>query len=127
MSIDCVLRYIVAGKIDLGRYDALKVGMMLPNGTIFINEDAPLEEQVMTVLHEISHMHPMFMSYTGGLWEGSLRRNESIETAIDLFAQDAYKSRPDVVAMIKDELQKAKRGNEIKHRVNEAFGASERR
>ena len=127
MSIDSVLRYVAAGKIDLGGYDSLNVGMILPNGTIFVNENAPLDEQVMTVLHEISHMHPRFMSYTGGLWEGSLRRDESIETAIDSFAQDAYLSRPDVVAMIKDELQKAKRGNEIKQRVNEAWGASERK
>jgi len=100
--------------------------MILPNGTIFVNESAPLDVQVMTVLHEISHMRPRFMSYTGGLWEGSLIRDESIETAIDSFAQDAYLSRPDVVAMIKDELQKARRRREIKQRVNEAWGASKR-
>lgn len=127
MSIDCVLQYVIASKIDLGRYDSLNVGMILPNGTILVNENASLEEQVMTILHEIGHMHPRFMSYTGGLWEGSLRRDERVEAAIESFAQDAYQSRPDVVAIIKEELQRAKRGNEIKRRVNGALSADEKK
>jgi len=102
-----LLRYVRVEKLDIANYDNIKLGFIFPNGVIGLNKSAPLEEQVKTVLHEITHMHPAFMSYTGGLWQKSISRNEEYEERIEAFAQQVYRERKDVVEYVLDKIQKA--------------------
>ena len=103
-----LLRYVSPKKIDLGNYDNPKLGIILPSGLIFINNSAPLEEQVMTIFHEITHMHPKFMSYTGGIWQKVIERDEKYEEEIEFFAKEVYTKRKDIVTYIISQLKEAK-------------------
>jgi Zn-dependent peptidase ImmA (M78 family) len=103
-----LLRYAVPEKIDIGEYDSSKTGFIFPNGIILINGCDSLEEQVKTVLHEIIHMHPEFISYTGGLWEKSIVRNEEYEQKIEQLAQQTYVQRKDIVEIIILQIEKAR-------------------
>jgi Zn-dependent peptidase ImmA (M78 family) len=103
-----LLRYVVPEKIDIGEYDSAKTGVILPNGLILINGCDSLEEQVKTVLHEIIHMHPEFISYTGGLWENSILRNEEYENRIEQLAQQIYARRKDIVKVIIAQIKEAR-------------------
>lgn len=103
-----LLRYVVPEKIDIGNYKSTQLGFILPNGLILINGHSPLEEQVKTVLHEIIHLHPKFISYTGGLWEQSIPRNEEYEQEIEQLAQQTYDQREDLVGIIIAQIEKAR-------------------
>jgi len=108
-SIDeLVKKYVVAKNIDLGEYETEKLGLVFGNGWIFVNAKAAVEEQVRTVLHEVFHLHPDFMAYTRGLWEGKRVRDELIEAQIEGRASNVYMSRSDLVAYIVQELGRAK-------------------
>jgi hypothetical protein len=103
-----LLRYVQPEKIDLGEYDNPKAGVIFPNGLIMVNSSASLEEQVKTILHEIIHMHPSFISYTGGIWQKVITRNEEYEEKIEELAIEVYRQRGEVVKFIIAQLEKAR-------------------
>ncbi len=103
-----LLEYVRPEKIDLGGYEeAPRFGVIFPSGLIMINKNDPLDEQIRTILHEIIHMHPSFIAYTGGLWERTITRDEQIESEIEKLAQDTFSTRPDIVDFIKRKLEEA--------------------
>jgi Zn-dependent peptidase ImmA (M78 family) len=102
-----LLKYVVPEKIDIAEYETAKLGIILQNGLILVNKSDSLEEQVKTVLHEIIHMHPEFISYTGGLWDGSISRNEEYERKIEQSAQQIYSKRKDIIDFITAKLREA--------------------
>ena len=108
-----LLRYADPAKIDLGSYDSERVGCIFSNGLILLSRRCPPDEQVRILLHEIIHMHPQFMSYTGGLWEGSIVRDEGIESKIEALAQRTFLERQDIVSILRDRLNEA-----AKHPLN---------
>lgn len=102
-----LLQYVRPERIDLERYESLGAERMLPSGLIIINKSRPLDEQVKTVLHEIIHMHPRFIAYTGGLFQGTLTRDEQIESEIESLAQRTFAERPDIVDFVRKKLAEA--------------------
>ena len=72
---------------------------------IILNRNDSLENQIMTLLHEICHLHPKFMSYTGALWYSNYaKRSEEIEKDIDKYALKIYNELPDIVNLARDTL-----------------------
>jgi len=102
-----LLQYVIPEKIDIGHYETTGLGLILPNGLIMVNGSDSLEEQVKTVLHEIIHMHPEFISYTKDLWKGSISRNDKYERRIEQSAQQVYVQRKDIVSLIIARLDEA--------------------
>jgi len=103
-----LLRYVVPEKIDIGEYETPKFGVICPDGLILINKSDSLEEQVKSILHEVIHMHPKFISYTGGLWENTISRNDEYEKRIEQFVQQVYSQREDIVNFIIARLNEAR-------------------
>tara|TARA_Y100000034_G_scaffold112635_1_gene146813 strand:- start:587 stop:937 length:351 start_codon:yes stop_codon:yes gene_type:complete len=99
--------YFDQEKIDFADYETKKFGRMQQNGWIFLSSNDTLEDQILSLLHEVVHMHPQFMSYTGGLWEG-YSRDEKTETSIEEHAKLVYEQRPDIVDLAKETLRKAR-------------------
>ena len=76
-------------------------------GLIPIQYKETMEEKVMAILHEVFHFHPNFISYTGGLSDKTLDRNECLEAQIDEMAHRTYSQRPDIVVFIEGRLAEA--------------------
>lgn len=107
-----LFNYINPDKIDLEGYDTSGCGYILPNGLIFLNKKDSLDTQVEALLHEILHLHPDFITYTGALFQG-YRRDEYIEAQIEERAQKLKKQRSDIVSHIKEILKEA-----MNHKLN---------
>ena len=103
--------YLTPDRIDVVDYLPSSHGQIWPR-CIFVGGKGSLEEQIKTILHEVTHLHPNFISYTGGLWQGFLDRNEEIENQITKHAEKIYKTKKDIVDLIKTNLKKAKKYSE---------------
>jgi hypothetical protein len=82
-------------------------GYMLQNGLIILRRKDSLEQQTQALLHELTHMHPNFISYTGCIWS-SHPRNEKTESLIEKHANKIYKERPNIVNFVKKIIAEAK-------------------
>ena len=106
---DYLKDYLREDKIDLEDYSLQGAGIILPNGVMFINKKDHLEEQVMTVLHEVLHLHPEFIAYTGGIWKKTMQRDEAVERMIEDLARKVYDKMPDVVDLVRKTIVDAKK------------------
>ncbi len=105
-----MLKYLLADNLDVTNYKTPQLGLVMPFG-IFVNGRDNKEEQIKTVLHEVMHYHPDFMSYTGGLWQNVVSRDETIESEIERRALILYETRKDLVLFIEVQLHMAKESN----------------
>lgn len=95
--------------IDLEDLSQAGHGLILQNSYIVLNRKDNEKEQVTALLHEMLHLHPHFISYTGGLWAGTIQRDENIESEIEKNAQRLYNERRDLVEIMRLKLEEAKK------------------
>jgi|SRR3990167_380085 len=121
MDLEVLLQYALPENIDLSGI-APNAGYIIQRGIIFVSRRSTLAEQVTTLLHEIIHLAPPFRAYTESLWSGSGTRDEYIESQIEVAAQEAYRTRPDIVRIIEEILALASldpRNKPEKERIRE--------
>lgn len=106
MTIDYLVQKLTAENIDLAPYEVFR-GCILPNGLMFVNQNQAREQLILTVLHEIYHLHPSFFPYTQRLWAGDIQRNEDIEGEITRMAEETFIARQDIVTFIEHKLKEA--------------------
>ncbi len=104
---DWMLKYTLAENLDVGDYETPGFGLVMPFG-IFVNGRDSKEEQVKSVLHEVMHYHPDFMSYTGGLWQNVIARDEKIESEIERRALGVYETKKNLALFIEVQLHMSK-------------------
>lgn len=105
---DYLKQYLKPENIELIDSPQRGLGGIYPNGVMFIGGLESLVGQVKTILHEVLHLHPLFIAYTGGLWQASIPRDEQIEHLTENHAQRVFRERKDVVDLVRECLLKAR-------------------
>lgn len=111
-GIDYCMKYFEEYKIKFDD-NQLYLGLLeADNKIIRVRKSALEEDQVKYILHEIIHLHPVFLGYLDTLCHGLLYTvmygDKAIESQIEKLAQETYNSRPDIVERIKESIEKAK-------------------
>jgi len=95
-------------EIEFEDFSREGLGYVFPRRVYFLNRNDSPEEQVKSFLHELYHLHPKFVSYTGGLWQETIDRDEERESKIEAMAIEIFETRSDIVEIVRTKLQNAK-------------------
>ncbi|PIN91186.1 hypothetical protein COU57_01700 [Candidatus Pacearchaeota archaeon CG10_big_fil_rev_8_21_14_0_10_32_14] len=123
--LDYLLEYFDPKKIEVIESEN-ETGNITPSGLIFILPRSDQIEQVVTLFHEVLHYHPKFISYSGGLLDGTYDRMERIEKQIDDMAYTLYGERKDLVELAERVIREAKRLYEDRDNRIEKFRKSQK-
>ncbi len=87
--------------------DKDEVIVRVSDNSIIVNPSYNSDQQTKMVIHGLVHYHPRFMSYSGGRLEGSIDKNEEVETEMMDFVRAIYRSRQDIVAFVRNRISEA--------------------
>lgn len=108
-----VAKYLVGDRISFYRFKTISMDFMgagcgralyLEN-VIIVQRDTDRQSQIKEVLHQLVHMHPVFLDYTMGVkskhFEGRIfKRDKEQETLIEKIIDEICEKRRDVVDKI---------------------------
>ncbi len=110
MSIYKCLKYCKPENITLENFESL-YGSTIGGERIrliFVNSNLGEEEQVITILHELLHIHSDFDGKSF-----MANRNETIENKIEALAKEIYQTRPVIREYVRRQLRLAKETQEF--------------